>query len=272
LPMPYLEHDGIRFHYETSGEGPALVFSHGLTGSLENARDVLGTVPGYRQILWDARGHGKSEPAGPANGFAFDVFAQDLAALLDHLSISTAIVGGISMGAAVSTRFAIRYPGRVRGLILVRPAWLTEPSPEGLRLMPAIADYLEQFGPHEGRRCLEASEAYQKLLEQSPDTAAGLRDQFYLPQSLERRQRLRAIPGDTPVRHWEEVANLLVPTLVIGNEPDYVHPLSYAHTWAERLPLGRFALVPAKSADFAVHALEVRREIAAFLSSLEESL
>lgn len=269
--MPFLEHDGIRFHYDFTGAGPGLAFAHGLTGNMEHARELIGTVPGYRQVFWDARGHGKTSPAGPVKGFAFDVFAQDLAALLDRLEIQQAVVGGISMGAAVSARFAIRYPERVRGLILVRPAWLTEPLPGGLEMMPVAGQYLERFGEENGCDLFVQSAAYQSLLARQPETAAALREQFFAEAALERRGRLTGIPGDAPIRSWSEVENLRIPALVLGNEPDYVHPISFARIWAERLPLGRFVQVPAKSAGFEPHALAVRQHVAGFLTSLEEN-
>ncbi len=83
--MPLLERDGIRFYYEVSGDGPPLVFCHGLTGNLEQPKQLLGEFPGFRLIVWDARGHGETQPAGPAEHFNFDTFARDLAALLDDL-------------------------------------------------------------------------------------------------------------------------------------------------------------------------------------------
>lgn len=263
--MPFLEHDGIQFHYEQSGEGRDMVFCHGLTGSLENARELIGGVAGYRQFFWDARGHGRTSPAGPREGFAFDVFARDLAALLDHLQIRDAVVGGISMGAAVSVRFAIRYPDRVRALVLVRPAWLTEPLPEGLNLFPTAGRYMERFGPSEGLSHFERTTAYQNLLHDHPDTALGMREQFLLPDALERKSRIIGIPSDAPIRAWSEVAQVQMPALVFGNAPDYVHPMSYATEWAQRLPRGRFVQVPAKSAGFEPYAASVRAHLTEFL-------
>lgn len=254
--MPFLEHDKIRFHYELSGEGRLLVFCHGLTGSLENARDAFGVFPGHLQIFWDARGHGATAPFGPLNGYSFDGFAQDLAAILDHLNIRDAVIGGISMGAAVSARFAIRYPARVRGLVLVRPAWLTEPLPEGLRLFPLAAGLMERYGAQRGLELFD---------QQFPDADATLREQFLLKDAAERRSRLVGIPGDTPIRDWAEVANLQMPALVIGNEPDDVHPLAYAIEWAKRLPHARFVQVPAKSAGFEPYAHAVHHHVAEFL-------
>lgn len=268
--MPFLERDGIRFHYEVSGEGPALVFCHGLTGDLEQPKQLLGAIPAVQLVVWDARGHGSTMPAGPSDHYTFEAFAHDLAALLDHLHIGTAVVGGISMGAAVSTRFALLHPGRVRALVLVRPAWLDSGLPDGLRLYPVVADYLGRYGTDEGRALFSELAEYQALLESFPDAAANIIGQFSQSHAVERRSRLDGIPRDAPIRNWQEVEALQMPALVVGNEPDVVHPWSYAVAWAEHLPLGQLVKVPSKSVDFEVHAHAVREHLAAFLASLHE--
>jgi len=266
--LAFLEHDGIRFHYEVSGEGPPVVFCHGLTGDLTQPKQLAGSLPGYRLLVWDARGHGETSPTGPAEKFTFAQFAEDLAALMDRLEIASAIVGGISMGAAVSTRFAVHYPHRVLGLVLVRPAWLDQPLPEGLQLHPKAAAYLEQFGAEEGRRALEALTEFRRMREQSPESAAALLDQFLAPQAVERCARLEGIPQDAPIKDWQQAHLLQMPALVVGSEPDWVHPLSYAVTWAEHLPRGQFVQVPAKSLDFERHAIAFRTYLAEFLRSI----
>ena len=102
----------------------------------------------------------------------------------------------------------------------------------------------------------------------APDTANSLLEQFTKPWALERRARLERIPNDAPIRRWEEVERLKMPALVVGNEPDPVHPLEFAREWAQRLPQGRFARVPAKSLDPEGHREVLRREVASLLESL----
>jgi pimeloyl-ACP methyl ester carboxylesterase len=268
--VSFFEHDGIRFHYELRGKGPVLVFCHGLTGNLQQPAQLIGSLPGHRLLLWDARGHGETSPVGPAEKFNFASFAEDLAALMDRLEIPSAVVGGISMGAGVSTRFAIQYPHRVRGLVLVRPAWLDQRLPKGLQVFPTVARYLEQFGPEEGCKAFEASAEYRVMRDQSPEAAAALRDQFFADKAVERRARLERMPHDAPITDWREIRSLHMPALIIGNEPDWVHPLAYAVMWTEKLPRGRFVQVPAKSIDFDRHASAFRTHLAEFLKSLAE--
>src|SRR5262249_57034897 len=96
-----------------------------------------------RLLCLDARGHGQTQPLGDPSALTFDVFADDLVALLDCLGIGQAIIGGISMGAGVALNIAVRYPERVAGLVLSRPAWLDGPMPpENVARYAAIARLL----------------------------------------------------------------------------------------------------------------------------------
>lgn len=266
--MPFIKHDRIQFCYELTGVGPVVVFCHGLTGDLEQSKQLVGSLDGFRLLVWDARGHGRTQPVGPAEGFKFPVFAEDLAALLDHLKVKRAVIGGISMGAAVATCFAAHYPDRVRGLVLVRPAWLERPLPQGLRLFPEVANYLRLFGAENGCQAFENSADYRDICDRLPESAQTLRDQFFKEQAVERSARLTEIPNDAPIKHWEEIQSMQMPALVFGNEPDWVHPLAYAVIWAERLPQGHFIQVAAKSVNFELHARAVRTHLAAFLKTL----
>lgn len=266
--MAFFEHDGIRFHYRITGEGPAVVFNHGLTGDLTNIEELIGELPGHRLLLWDARAHGETTPAGPPRALNFVTFARDLNALLSHLEIEKAVVGGVSMGAATATRLALDYPERIAALVLVRPAWLDQPLPQALRLYPKLADCLEQYGPRAGKLELEKLSEYQTLLETSLYDAQGLMDQFDRPFTVERSARLRNIPRDCPIRNWEEVKDLNLPALVVGNDQDLVHPLCYAQRWAERLPRAEFVQVPSRPKDFNNHARAFREHLARFLAAV----
>jgi pimeloyl-ACP methyl ester carboxylesterase len=114
--MAFFEHEGIQFHYEISGQGPTVALCHGLTGDLSQPKQLINQLPGYRLLFWDCRGHGATEPVARAENFGFVSFAKDLDALLSDLGIERVVVGGISMGAAVATRYAIQYPSPHRKL------------------------------------------------------------------------------------------------------------------------------------------------------------
>lgn len=107
----------IDLHYESCGEGSALILLHGNgeDGSyfVHQMRDF---AQYFRVIALDTRGHGKS-PRGTGK-FTIAQFADDLHDFMDRMQIERAVLLGYSDGANIAMRFAVRYPERVRALIL----------------------------------------------------------------------------------------------------------------------------------------------------------
>ena len=262
------EYDGVRFRYEIHGEGFPFVFNHGLGGDRTQPRDLAGVVPGYGTIVWDNRAHGETRPVGPPEALGFERTAEDLGALLDHLEISEAVVGGISMGAGVTARFAIRNPGRVRALVLCRPAWLDRPLPESLALFPVVADLLGRDSPESGEAELRARPEFKKIEEVSKEMAESLLQQFHKPEARERRERLERFANSAPISDWDDVAGLSVPALVVGNDRDPVHPWEFAEEWAARLSNARLVKIPSKAESEERHAAEFRAALVDFLDAV----
>ena len=108
----------MRLAYSDEGPGPVVVLLHGfpLSNAMwEEQLSGIGSI--YRIIAPDLRGHGES-PA-PEGVYTMDEMADDVVELLDFLSISERIVlGGLSMGGYVALSLVVRYPERVRGLML----------------------------------------------------------------------------------------------------------------------------------------------------------
>src|SRR5438874_7021972 len=124
--MPYARTaDGIRIYYEEHGlsrterPGSPLVPAYGIGGNAD-LWDV--NIPAlarrHRLVLWEPRGHARSDsPEDPAR-YSFTRWALDLKAVLDHLRLRTAHVGGLSLGAGIATRFTLAFPSRVRSLLV----------------------------------------------------------------------------------------------------------------------------------------------------------
>lgn len=116
--MPTAAVNGIQINYaDSGGERPAVVLSHGflMDASMFDAQ-VGALAPEYRVITWDQRGHGGTPAPGP---FSYWDSARDVLALLHHLGIERAVLGGVSQGGFLSLRAAMLAPQRVRGLILI---------------------------------------------------------------------------------------------------------------------------------------------------------
>src|SRR5436190_23008370 len=106
--MAYFNHDGILFYYRDEGAGLAFFFQHGLGADVSQPFSLFKPPAGLRLLAFDCRGHGDTRPLGEAQKISIDSFADDLLAWLDYLTLDQAIIGGISMGAAVALNFSLR--------------------------------------------------------------------------------------------------------------------------------------------------------------------
>jgi len=175
-------------------------------------------------------------------------------------------LGGISMGAAIALNLALRYPGRVRGLLLSRPAWLDGPM-EARELYFEVAALIRSKGIEEGQGGFLASSSYARLRLESPDAANSLLGQFQAPRAKERVSRLEQMPRDTPHPDRKQWAAIRVPTLVLATDTDPVHPLHLARQLANAIPDAEFRQVTAKSIDAALHIREVQSVIGNWLEA-----
>ena len=118
--MPYANSAGVKIYYEVEGKGPPLVLAYGLTGGL-NCWRVIGIVDllrnDFQLILFDARGHGRSDKPHEVSAYGLKM-ASDVVAVLDHIGIDKAHYFGYSMGARVGFMLAIRHVNRFRSFIL----------------------------------------------------------------------------------------------------------------------------------------------------------
>lgn len=102
---------------DTGGSGPAVILSHGfLMDHSMFDHQVAALRDSHRVVTWDERGFGGTRATGE---FTYWDSADDVLALMDHLGIESAVVGGMSQGGFLSMRVALTAPERVRALILI---------------------------------------------------------------------------------------------------------------------------------------------------------
>ncbi len=106
-----------RVHFESFGEGPEIVICNGLSQSTANWRGIARQNPGYRWLLFDARGCGKS-PLGP-RPYRLEDHVDDLLWVLDQCAAKQPLLLGFSHGGRVATQACARFPERFSGLVLV---------------------------------------------------------------------------------------------------------------------------------------------------------
>jgi pimeloyl-ACP methyl ester carboxylesterase len=265
--MPFFDRDGVRFHFRETGQGLPFVFQHGLGGELNQPFGLYRPISGVRMIACDMRGHGETRPLGDLDKLTISALADDLVALLDHLGIKKLILGGISLGAAVTVNVALRFPERVLGLVLTRPAWVDRPLTENVNLYGTIARLLRDLGPKEGLDHFRSTSVFQTMDREAPDCARSLIGQFEQPRAEECVARLERLPGDTPCPERADYRKIGVPTLILGNRHDPIHPLTIAETLAQVIPSAELREVTPKSVSVETHSVDIQRALDAFLLS-----
>jgi pimeloyl-ACP methyl ester carboxylesterase len=264
--MPTFTHKGIEFHYRDSGgDGLPFFFQHGLGADASQPFSLFVPSRRVRLLTFDARGHGATKPFGEAKELRFDTFADDLGALMDHLKIERAVIGGISMGAGIALNFSVRFSKRVIALVLSRPAWLEGPHPWNVRMFSLIARLLTEHGPARGKEMFRQSVEYRETLQRWPEVAKSLAEQFDSPRAEETACKLETIINDTPCTDRSLWRSIRVPTLVLANHHDPIHPWEFGQELAREIPGAQLREITPKSLNLDQHTRDVQSALESFL-------
>lgn len=255
---------GHRLAYEVHGEGPrVLVFTNGLLldADLNRALAMALAAHGNRVILLDFLGHGASDRPRHATEHRMDSYARQVIALLDHLEIDEAVIGGVSLGANVSLHVAVDAPERVRGLLVEMPVLEWAAPAAGLVFIPMLLGV--RFLRPLAARIAAAS---QRL----PRTGFGPLDSFLNAASMHPREIAAVLHGllvGPSAPTVEERRAIEAPALIIGHQHDYIHPFSDASNLEEQLPNGR--LLRARSVfELRLRPTRLTQEVAEFLGEV----
>jgi 3-oxoadipate enol-lactonase len=135
--------NGLDIHHETQGEGPPIVFVHGLggTSNVWHAQRIA-LSKYFRVIVYDRSGCGRSQRA--RDGYSVEAWVDELAGLMEYLAVPAAVVVGHSLGSMVAQRFAGKYPQRTKALILAGGE--AELGPEAKKALTERARSIEAEG------------------------------------------------------------------------------------------------------------------------------
>jgi len=228
-----------------AGTSPPVVLLHGLTATRRYV--VMGSSAlaraGWRVIAYDARGHGRSGAAADPRDYGYQRLAQDLAGVLDARGVDRALLAGASMGAHTAVRFALDHPERVAALAIVTPAFEVKPNPFAraaeLERWDALARGLREGGVEgfvAAYQLASVPERWRATVE------AVLRQRLSAHEHpLAVADALEAVPRSRPFDRLNQLAQIAVPTLVVGSrdDADPGHPLAVAERYAEAIPGAR---------------------------------
>ncbi len=256
--------DGTVLNVDTAGEGAPVVFQHGLCGDAGQTHEAFPAEAGFQRVTVEARGHGASQ-AGELSRLSIPAFASDIAAFIEANLAAPVVTGGISMGAAIALRLAVKRPELVKALVLVRPAWVTASAPANMRPNAEAGQLLGALPPEEARAAFLASGTGRRLAAEAPDNLASLTGFFSRKPVDVTAALLTRIAQDGPGVTDAEIARLSVPVLILGHERDVIHPIASAKALADRIPLARFIEITPKAESRARHVADLHRAIGAFL-------
>lgn len=266
--MPTFRHDAIEFHYEQRGAGRPFCFQHGLGGDVTQPLGLFRPPAGVQLLAFDVRGHGQTRPLGNPDKLTFQTFGEDLQAFLEHLGLTRVVLGGISMGAALALHFTLRWPESVAALVLSRPAWLETANGYNAKMFTRISRLIREQGPERGLAEFQRSPEYKEALTKWPDVARSFTLQFSQPRSAETAIKLERIICDAPHPERRAWSTVSVPTLVLGNRLDPVHPFEFAEELAGAIPGAELREITSKSVSLERHGAEFQEALEKFLGAL----
>jgi pimeloyl-ACP methyl ester carboxylesterase len=266
--MTTLARDGLTLCVDDrGGSGMPVVFQHGLCGDSSQTREAFPGLDRFRRITLECRGHGRSE-AGDLKLLSISTFTDDVAALIECVGAGPIVAGGISMGAAICLRLAVKRPDLVRALILVRPAWITAAAPANMEPNAKVGSLIAEYSPGDARKIFTQSELAMHLSQVAPDNLESLKGFFGREPREVTAALLKQISNDGPGTTDAEVQALAVPALVIGHERDYIHPHSHAKALADLLPNSNLTAITPKATSKELYLFDLHNAITAFLEGL----
>ena len=225
--MPTLHANGLEIAYAVEGAGPPLVMLHGASSS--GAADFAAQLPilarAFHCYVPDARGHAGTR-WDAADGFRYEWLVDDVLAFVDALGLGTFHLLGFSMGGATALGLAVRYPERLRTLVLAGISPEREPR-------ASVA-----------RRLFDAD----RIERRDPEWAAELSARHDPVQGRGAWQRLLpAIARDVASQELhppEELVRIDAPTLVVVGDRDPFVPVDQAWRLKRQLPDARLFVAP----------------------------
>jgi pimeloyl-ACP methyl ester carboxylesterase len=227
----WFENGGTRLFAVEDGAGPTIIMLHGGLADHRASLPLVAPLAGrFRVVVPDLRASGRSWDSRP---LSWDVLADDLTVLMEHLGVSKAVVGGTSGGTGVAVRFALRHPDQVAGLVLVQPAY--GGTDHGLTTHQTAAfGYAASLG---SRAIEDGVQVLRPLFAQVPpgvrELALAMLDDFDASSVVATTHFLGA--GMQPFQSATELRSLDMPVLLVPGD-DLLHPAEISALYAENIP------------------------------------
>jgi len=259
--MPTFGHGGQKLAYDVYGAGsrnlvllPGLLLPRWMHDPLAQSLAERGN----HVITFDLLGHGESSRPRDMWRYSMPIFARQVVALLDHLEIDQAVVGGTSLGANVTLEVASLAPSRLRGMVIEMPVLDNALLACAITFTPLMVGLT--FGEPISRRIAALARRVPRVLGHYPNVFLDWISQDPGPSAAV----LQGIFFGRAAPHRSERKTFEAPALVLGHPRDAIHPFSDAKMLAEELPNSR--LIEANSLfELRLRPERLTHEIAVFL-------
>jgi 3-oxoadipate enol-lactonase len=230
--------NGLEIHHEIQGDGPPIVFVHGLgaTSNVWHAQRMTLNKQ-YRVIIYDRSGAGRSQQARA--GYSIDAWTDELAGLLDYLAVPSAVVVGHSLGTMVAQRFAGKYTNRTKALILAGGE--AELGPEEKKALTERARSIEAHGLYAVVGSWLTAVLSAATREANPALAGMVREMFLSNDAKSYALHCLAL-RDGAVR--SDHGHITCPTLLLVGDQDLVTPISWQRQIASGIANSRIRIIP----------------------------
>lgn len=236
--MPETFINGINLHYNIYGSGFPIILVHGL-GMDQSLWDlqVAEFSKEYQVIVYDLRGHGHSE--SPDHPYSIELFVDDLHYLLRYLGLQKTAVLGLSLGGRILLRFALKYPGETRALILADAQ--SDTPPESVKRLQNLAEIAREEGIEEAAETIFSWPLLQTLAKRRPERFQKEKARLAKASPIGLARSCLAIANMRPLT--DQLSSIQVPTLALAGEEDEPY-LPYLDLYAQRIPNCRKETIP----------------------------
>jgi 3-oxoadipate enol-lactonase len=255
--------NGTTLYAEQTGEGPPLVFVHGMCGDARVWADQVERLGDrYRCTTYDRRGHTRSPRTDAAE--SVELHADDLAGLIEALDLAPCVVVGSSGGARITVDLIRRYPSLVQGALMSEPpigALAPDLFPAMVgELAPKVKGAAETAGPR------AAVDAFFDVL--CPGLWNAI-DEESKDHYRDNAEMLFADLGMPPYAvSRADVEGIRVPSLVVGGTRSHPALFTGAHTLADWLPVSRFLELDCGHVTYAEKPAAFAHAVAAFVGEV----
>jgi len=216
-------HGTIDLYYEETGQGFPLIWCHEFGGDYRSYEPQVRYFSRfYRVVTWNCRGFPPSEVPKEPEAYSVDALVEDLKALMEHLAIPRAYVGGVSMGGGLALNFGIRYPEKAAALVICGAGSGTVGRDDFLKSSEENAVLYEREGAEAKARSFASNPTRQGFAQKDPRGWAEFLRHVHDHSGVGSALTMRGVQmkRKTIFELEPELRKLQVPSLVIVGDQD----------------------------------------------------